>query len=52
MDIFAETMSHFNFNQYTKEEEEELKRDVEHEKWLDAKDMESEHQEDEPKEND
>jgi hypothetical protein len=44
MDIFAETMQHFNLEpyQYTKEEEEELKRDVEFEKILEAKDIKQE----------
>ena len=44
MNIFEETMKYFNLDRYkyTKSEKEELKRDVEFEKWLDAKEQEQE----------
>lgn len=39
-----------DWQKVAKEHEEALKRDVEYEKWLDARDMNSEYEQDEPKE--
>ena len=47
MNIFEETMKHFDLESFkpTKEQKEELKRDVEFEKWLDEKEKKEQQKE-------